>query len=412
MGHIRVSNSKSALVEEARRESRPASVFLLIRSLAFGGAQRQLVHLARGLQQRGHSVAVGVFYLPGPLMSDLEQAGVAIIDLGKSGRWDMIGFARRLRRAIADARPDVLYCFGDDANIVTGLLHRFLGGTKLVWSVRASDMDLSHYSWAHRLGYKLERSLSRSADLIISNSKAGSRFAVSNGFPAASIEVVPNGIDTECFRPDILLRRSQRLEWGLSDAEIAVGMLARLDPMKGHSDFLEAASKLASRRKELRFVCIGDGGERDRLKAMTASLGLSDCVLFPGSTIDPAKALNGLDIFCSASVWGEGFSNSVGEAMACGLRCVVTDVGDSAAIVGDEGIVVPPADPDALARAILAEADMLGTEFIDGRERIIENFSITRMVERTRVLLEAVVGTELLPAPRESAVVDDRGTAI
>jgi len=406
-----VSSSKSRLVEATRIDSRPLSVFLLIRSLAFGGAQRQLVHLARGLKEDGHPVTVGVFYLPGPLMPELEQAGLPIIDLEKAGRWDMAGFARRLRRAIGEAGPDVVYCFGDDANIVAGLLRPFLRGTKLAWSIRASDMDLSHYSWAHRLGYRLERSLSRTADLIISNSAAGMRFAVSNGFPAASIEVVPNGIDTRRFRPDILLRRAQRLEWGLSDAEIAVGMLARLDPMKGHRHFLEAASRLAA-REDLRFLCIGDGSELGPLKALAASLGLSDRVLFPGPATAPVTALNGLDIFCSASLWGEGFSNSVGEAMACGLRCVVTDVGDSGAIVGCDGIVVPPADPAALAGAILAQADMVGTEFSEGRRRIVENFSIGKMVERTRELLEQTVRTGLLAAPGKAAVVGDRDAAL
>lgn len=404
-----MSSSKSRLVEAAG-QSRPMSIFLLIRSLAFGGAQRQLVYLAHGLRERGHRVGVGVFYL-GPLMADLERSGVTIFDLRKGGRWDLIGFPWRLRRAVRRARPDLIYSFGDDANIFAGLLRPFIRDTRLVWSIRASDMDLSHYSWAHRLGYELECRLSRAADLIISNSEAGMRFAAANGFPEARIEVVPNGIDTGRFRPDILMRRAQRLRWGLSEAHIGVGMLARLDPMKGYEHFLETARQLAAARGHLRFLCIGDGRERDRLTALSDSLGLSGRVLFPGSTDDPVMALNGLDVFCSASVWGEGFSNSLGEAMACGLRCVATDVGDSALIVGDEGVVVPPADPDALARAILIQIEDLGREFSGGRRRVVENFSIGRMVDRTEAVLDHAARSGSLLAPGQTAVVEERRTA-
>lgn len=405
-----MSSSKSRLVEAPGRSS-PFSVFLLIRSLAFGGAQRQLVHLAGGLCARGHRVTVGIFYLPGPLLPELERSGAAIVDLGKAGRWDMAGFALRLRRAIADSRSDLVYSFGGDANIVTGLLRPWIPPGRLVWSIRASQMELGQYSWAHRLASKMERRLSSIPDLIISNSAAGMRFAAANGFPQSRVEVIHNGIDTERFRPDVDLRRSQRRKWGLSDRDIAVGTLARLDPMKGHRHFLEAAGKLAAHRKELRFLCIGDGPEEERLKAFAGGLGLADRILFPGPADDPVMALNGLDIFCSASLWGEGFSNSIGEAMACGLRCVVSDVGDSAAIVGDCGIVVPPADADALARAILAAIEEAEDHSGDGRKRVIENFSVDRMVERTTAILKRAMGSDASLAPGQAAVVDDCGAA-
>ena len=163
-------------------------------------------------------------------------------------------------------------------------------------------------------------------------------------------------------------------------------MLARLDPMKGHAHFLAAASKIASQRPDLRFVCVGDGREEGRLKQLAKDLEIEDKVLFAGPTRDPVAALNGFDLFCSASVWGEGFSNAVSEAMACGLPCVVTDVGDSAKSVGDCGAVVPPADPQALAEAILKQLDQPGSG-AKGRERIVKNFSIPAMIDRTLALL-------------------------
>lgn len=366
---------------------KPLSIFFPIRSLALGGAQRQLVQLASGLYERGHDVRVATFYSPGPLMADVQKAGVPVIELHKRGRWDTLGFLRRLRHAISDAQPDVIYSFEGGSNIFSALVRRYVPRAKLVWSIRASDMDLAHYGLAHRLGYAAERRLSRKADLIISNSEAGREFAAGNGFPRDKIAVVQNGIDTDRFRPDVELRRKQRAAWGLKD-EVAVGMLARLDPMKGHSHFLTAAVEVARQRPDLRFICVGDGREEVKLKQLAQDLGIADKVIFAGPTCDPVAVLNGFDLFCSASVWGEGFSNAVSEAMACGLPCVVTDVGDSKKIVGDCGIVVPPSNPQALAAAILKQLDQPGSG-AKGRERIVENFSIPAMIDRTLALLTA-----------------------
>jgi glycosyltransferase involved in cell wall biosynthesis len=375
-----------------QNQPRPISVFFLIRSLAWGGAQRQLVELARGLRTRGHPVSVGVFYSPEPLELELRQAGIPVVDLQKGGRWHNFRFMLSLRRAIRDASPDVVYSFVGGANVFAAAVRPFIPATKLVWSIRSSDMDLTRYDWAHRFGSAIERQLSRVPDLIISNSHAGLEFAAAHGFPRRRIAVVPNGIHVERFRPDASLRRSQRAEWGLAPDEVAVGMLARLDAMKGYPDFLAAAARVARRRDDVKFVCNGNGAEKQALKALSIELGIADRVLFPGAAHDPVAALNGLDLFCSASI-SEGFSNSIAEAMACGLRCVVTDAGDSALIVGDWGWVVPRSSPDAFADAILQQLKALDDgEFSQGRERIVEEFSIAAMVNRTRALLQPLAG--------------------
>lgn len=382
----------SVRIMPARTQPKLVSVFLLIRSLVLGGAQRQLVELARGLRQRGHQVTVATFYSGGPLAGDLEQAGISVVDLQKGGRWDTLGFLQRLRRAIRDARPDLVYSFVGGANIFAAAVRPFIPGTKLVWSILSSDMDLTQYDWAHRFGDTLERRLARFADLIISNSQAGLEFAAERGFPRERIAVVPNGIDVQRFRPDASMRQSQRVEWDLEDQEIAVGMLARLDAMKGYPDFLEAAAQVAKFRRDVKFICIGDGAEEQGLKALADELGIADRVLFPGPTHDPVAALNGLDVFCSASIT-EGFSNSIAEAMACGLRCVVTDAGDSAIIVDGCGLVVSRSRPDLLADAILEQMGSLGAgEVSEGRARIVEEFPIAAMVDRTVALFEQVVG--------------------
>ena len=360
----------------------PLSIFLLVRSLEIGGAERQLTQLAMGLHRRGHDVRVGVFYRRGPLVGELERAGIPIMDLAKNGRWDLVAFLIRLRRQIRKSRPDVIYSFLGGANIIAGALRLFFPRLKIAWSVRSSDMDLSRYDWTHRLAARVEQLMSFLPDIIIANSTAGCDFAVKKGFPADRIEIIPNGIDTGRFRPDAPLRERQRNDWGLSEGQIAIGMLARLDPMKDHPTFLHAAAQLSRVRPDLHFVCAGDGPERRGLEFLAKQLGIAGRVLFAGEA-EPVAALNAFDLLCSSSIT-EGFPNAVAEAMACGVPCIATDVGDSALIVGDTGAIVAPRAPESLALGILKELELLGADRrAAARQRIVDDFSVDAMVERT-----------------------------
>jgi glycosyltransferase involved in cell wall biosynthesis len=351
--------------------------------LEVGGGERQLIELAKGLHERGHPVRIGLSYRIGGLLADVEGTGIEILDFGKTGRWDIPGFLRRAVAAIRSADPDIIYSFLAGGNLVAAAVRPFVRKPRYVWSVRASNMDRSKYGWVSRFGRMAESLASNLPDLIIANSSAGARFAVRNGFPAGKIVVVPNGIDTARFRPDAKARAADRKRLGLRAEEIAVGVLARLDPMKGHPIFLRAAAIAAPRMPALRFICVGSGPDLQPLSQLAEELGLADRVVLAGER-NPVAALNAFDIACSCSVWGEGFSNAIAEAMACGLPCIVTDVGDSAMIVGNTGTVVPLGSPEALAEAILAQAASLDRhDRRVPRARIVENFSISEMVERT-----------------------------
>ena len=369
--------------------TRPLCVFLLVRSLEVGGAERQLTALACALHARGHRVHVGVFYLRGALIKELERAGVPIVDLAKRGRWDFAGFLLRLKRALADIRPDVVYSYLGGANIFAAAARLAGADFKLAWSVRASDMDLTRYDWTHRLASRVERLLSGLPDIIIANSVAGRDYAIRNGFPGARIELASNGIDTDRFSADPALRATQRQAWQLAPQQIAVGILARLDPMKDHATFLRAAKMMAEVSPNLHFLCVGEGPEREKLVALAEKLGIAHRVSFTGEA-DSASALNAFDIACSTSIT-EGFPNAIAEAMACGKPCVVTDVGDSALIVGDHGLIVSPRDPDALARAVLRQVESLpASGHSAARQRIVDHFSLDASIERTLLLLRQI----------------------
>ncbi len=157
--------------------------------------------------------------------------------------------------------------------------------------------------------------------------------------------------------------------------------------MKDHQTFLRAATIFARSRADARFVCVGGGpaGYLRELRALAEQLGLTDKVLWPGFVNDMSSAYNALDICCSSS-YGEGTSNAIAEAMACGVPCVVTDVGDSALLVGETGILVEPKNPEALAAGLTAmgqrkrkSPDLANTV----RERIELRFGLGALVSKT-----------------------------
>jgi len=362
-------------------------IIFLIRSLDYGGAERQLVTLAKGLHGLGHSVVVAVFYPGGQMETDLNKAGVSVKSLEKKGRWDVMGFLWRLILLVRRENPDILHSYLTVPNIISVLLKPVFPSLKVVWGVRASDMDLSKYDTLSRLSYRLECLLSRFTDFILANSQAGFHYAVKHGFPKSKMDVIYNGIDTERFYPDAQARHRIRMEWGVHEGEKLIGIVGRLDPMKDHQTFLEAAAHLAKQRDDVRFVCIGDGPKEycNKLQTLGNDLRLRKRLIWAGARKDMHDVYNALDIATSSSI-SEGFSNVIGEAMSCGIPCVVTDVGDSALLVGNAGVVVPPKNSYELASGwlyLLNHPKEYLKLSVLSRERIICNFNLEVLYKKT-----------------------------
>lgn len=382
-------------------------VVFLARSLDAGGAERQLCNLAAGFARNGIRVAVFTFYPGGVWRPALEASGVRVVDIGKQGRWDIVHFLRRLFALLRKEAPAVLYSLLPVPNIISAVVKRRFPGIRVAWGVRASDMELSRYDrmwvWAGRL----EAVLSGRPDVIVFNSRAGRDYHVQRGFPANRSVTIPNGIDTEYFRYDSVGRHAVRRDWQIANDEVLVGIVARLDPMKGHKVFLRAARLIANAAGESRFVCIGEGpaGYRERLVSLARCLGIERRMVWAGRRDDMPAVYSALDIVCSASLFGEGFPNAIAEAMACERVCVVTDVGDSRYIVGRKGRVVPKATPEVLAAEVL-EAISLGH---DGwartggaaRQRVIGEFGVGVLLQRTLEVLDVrPVRGAILPGVR------------
>lgn len=368
----------------------------LIRSLVwYGGAQRQLVNLAKGLKTMGHSIIVVTYYPDGPLEHELTEAGIEVWTLDKRSRWDIGRTVVRLVRFVRAARPAVLHGYLGTANLLTVIGKVCCPSIKTVWGVRASDMHWNKYDWFHRFSFECECLLSRSADLIIVNSHAGREYHRARGFPARKMIVIHNGIDTDRFRPDKQAGKRVRREWGIKEGERLVGLVGRLDPMKDHPTFLKAAALVARDCTDVRFVCVGQGpdGYRDDLYSLADKLGLAGRLIWADCFYDMPAVYNALDVVVSSSIWGEGFPNVIGEPIACGVPCVATDVGDSAIILAaSAGELVPSRDPEALAKGIEALLNPDERyEPVKLHERIAESFGQAQMVRATEQQLSRVV---------------------
>jgi len=369
-------------------------LLFLTRSLNVGGGERQLCELVKGLAYSDFQITVVSFYDGGEIKEELEAIpGIRIISLGKRSRWDVASFLWRLWRTFKREMPHIIHGYMGVANEISLLMGRLVGA-KVVWGVRAARVDYSLYDYLSSAFFRVGCWLSRFPDLIIVNSWAGKRHHEDCGYPSDRMVVIPNGIDTRRFTMDARARTKIREEWTIGEREVAIGLVARLDPIKGHRTFFEAAAIVMRSHPEVRFVCVGGGAVpyAQQLRNLADRLGISMRVLWIGHRSDMPAVYNALDIVVSASD-GEGFPNTVAEAMACGVPCVVTDVGDSAVIVGELGEVVPPRDAKSLADGLMK---MLGRVNVDPslkqnvRNRVIDRFAPSRCTEKTSEALSAL----------------------
>ena len=371
------------------RRMRP--ILFLTRSLHSGGAERQLVLLARQLKRCGVDVSVATFYGEGEFVKDLVAEAIPIHDLRKSGRWSTASFFFRLWRLIRRERPGVLHSYLTGPNLVALLLKpllRWQGGA-VVCGVRASALDLSRYDFATRVSEHLSSYLLPFADAVICNSHAGLAHISASASRSARFHAVDNGVDTQRFRFDEQGRKRCREDWNLPEGALAIGLVGRHDPVKDHALFLHAAARLADANSEARFVLVGSevAGTTERIREVARQLGLERRIVWAGHRSDLPAVYSALDVLCLSSE-SEGFPNVVAEAMSCGLPCVSTDVGDARRLIGDCGWVVDARTPEALARGLEEALQACPTwDRSRPRHRIEANFSVETLADRTLQVL-------------------------
>ena len=367
----------------------------LIPSLRYGGAENQLLQMVRHRSARGHEHSIVTMLEPDladALPLDTERIHVTTLGM-RRGMPSLAGFSN-FCRLLRSEKPQILHTWMYHANLLGLVAGRIAGVPKTVWAIRCSDMDFSKYSLLSRLVFKAGAVLSPWPDVIVFNSRAGIVAHSQRGFANRHMKFIPNGIETRRFRPDADANASVRNELGCGTADMLVGHVARFDPMKDHETFIRGAGLIRQTIPTVRFLMAGNGAtsENAALMSMLRKANLLDCFYLLGMRADTPRLMAALDLFCSTSSFGEGFSNVVGEAMASGVPCVVTNVGDSAEIVGDSGLVVPPRDSNAFAQAcvkmLTMPADDRSRVGLASTKRIRDNFELQIVHEQYEALYQ------------------------
>lgn len=363
-------------------------IAFLIRKLDCGGAEKQLIITAKGLSERGHNVTIYTFYTNGELEYELNETSVKLSCLGKKGRWDILSLLINLFKFIKRDKVEVLYSFMYTQNIIAAIIKIVYHKLAVIWGVRCSFMDFEKYTKLFKVAFKFECFMSRIPNLIISNSEAGKEYALKSGYKNKNFKVMFNGIDCESFKPDDQLGMELRKELDIGENQKLIGIISRIDYIKGHETFIRAASKISKLREDVVFICVGGGNEeyKNYLINLTEELQIKNKIIWYGKSKEVNKIYNALDILTSTS-YGEGFSNVIAEAMACGVPCVVTDVGDSAYIVSEYGKVINVNDEEELmnkwnAILSLSEEKIIKLKY-NCRKRIENKFSVENLIKNT-----------------------------
>lgn len=377
-------------------------ILFFLQSLSQGGPERNVSDLAHGLARRGHHVEVAALHalwVGWEQVLDPRSLPVSIFFRDTPGNaisaaYQLVGAAQRLRHLVQSERIGTVYCTGGPAAPVVGWLAvANLSAVRLVWHLAALPGRARWYrNWRLRLLWRFGVLVSPTVPLQIFVSEAARARAGARGSGCQRECVIHPGVDVQVFHPDQAARALLRDEWGITADKKLIGLVGRLDPIKGHPLFLEAARILAAQRTDLVFVCVGDGPEpyRRQLHRLGAELGLGELLIWAGSRPyrDMPDVYNALDLLCLPS-HSEGLPNVIAEAMACGVPCVATEVGGVPEIMGNLGITVPPGDPSALARGIL-ETLVTNPGPDELRRHITASFSIEQTVEATERELDAL----------------------
>ncbi len=379
-------------------------VMHVITTLGPAGAENMLCGIAAGMDGTRFKNEVISLTSILDLAERMQAIGVRVRTLGMKRGVPNPLVVLRLARWIRESKPDVIHTWMYHANLVGALAARLAGNVPVVWGIHHAVLDA-------RVDKRLTMLVNRSCAFlsqklparIVCCSQASLRIHQNLGYAAGKLTAIPNGFDLEQIKPDPTARVSVREELAIPADAILIGMAARFHPHKDHRNFLRAAARLRRQMPEVRFLLCGldINWENSELVGWIEEEGLSDCCRLLGVRRDMPRLFAAMDIATSASL-SEAFPVAIGEAMAAGTPCVVTDVGDSALIVGDTGEVVAPRDPEGLAerwrKLVEAGPEVRCRLGKAARRRVEQQFALPFVVDRYQA-----VYAQLAAAARQSA---------
>lgn len=364
----------------------PVRIAFVVTGLGTGGAEHMLVKLLEAGSGTPASVMVVSLLDGGNLEARIKASGAQLVCCRLNRPTGLLGLLQAYR-SLRAFRPDVLQGWMYHGNLIASLFGWLLPGRPSVfWSIRQTLYALSDEPWRLRLIIRLLALLSHQVRCVIYNSPLSLHQHRDVGIVPRRDVMIPNGFDLGRYHPDQSCRTQLRNQLGIAEDELLVGIVARVHPMKDHANFIAAAARLATVVPAVRFLLAGAGTDSPAIRAALEAVGIAQRSSCLGRIDDTGRLYPALDLLVLASAWGEGWPNVLGEAMACCVPCVVTDVGESRQIVGDTGCVVPAGDPEALASACAqwlgrppTELQALGEQ---ARQRVMRNFDIHTIYQR------------------------------
>jgi len=360
----------------------------LITTLSFGGAESMLYKVISHSSKKSylrHSVVsltdMGVYGMR------LRALGIPVYCLDMSHKNLGFGSIVKLYHIVKKYKPHILHTWLYHADLIGLIMGRMMRVPRILWNIRCSNIDFKYYAKTSRLIFSALSCLSRFPDAVLINSEAGKLFHIKAGYNPGNWEVIPNGFDIERYKPNKKIRGGFRKLLGLGESDFIVGMVARYDPIKDYSNFFDAAGRLNKCFNKVYFVVAGRGMNKTNydVMKMIQKHGVKYNTFLLGERDDLPEIIPSFDVGTLSS-FSEGFPNVLGEYMSCGVSSVSTNVGDSANIIGNTGIIVPPNNPEALAKAWFDLLVMTPEQRVElgmkARQRIVEKFSISKVVEK------------------------------
>lgn len=376
-------------------------VLHVISGLGIGGAENFLLRLAVALSDVVDSRIVSLSS-GGGMAPRFREAGLEVFELSLGGQTGLLRLpipGCRLRQEVRTWRPQIIQGWLNHGNAAALFVQRLVSRrSKVIWSVRQSFDDIALEKLGTRLVIRLQGRFASRPDAVICNSvKSKIQFA-ELARTTRELKVVPNGFDTSKFAPNVGFRTSARALIGADREDFVVAMVARYHPMKNYSCFIEAIARASRSLPRMRAVCIGSGvaSADSPLRSLIGKWRLEDRFLLMSERTDLEQIYPGIDLLCLTSSWGEGFPNVLGEAMACGVPCVATDVGDAAAVIGDTGFLVRPESPQEVAERIVAFSRLdreARAKLCDGaRRRVEQMYSMPAIAEKYMQVYREMLG--------------------
>ena len=371
---------------------------IVITGLSTGGAEIMLLKVLEKINRHRFSPHVISLTTKGEIGARIEALGIPVEALGmRSGHFNPIKFLQLVHR-LCTLHPSAVHTWMYHADLLGGLAARLAGIQAVGWAIRHSNLSPAHNKrstlWVMKACAVLSRWIPRK---ILCCSRVAMDIHISAGYDKGKMVIIPNGFDIFRFLPDANARLSVRSELGLNKDTPLIGLIARFDPQKNHAGFFEAATLVNLSCPDAHFLLAGAGVEGNnpmlRHAIQQAGVGVNTHLL--GRREDISRLMAALDVLASTSSFGEAFPNVLGEAMACGVPCVVTEVGDSAEIVGETGRVVAVGDMDGLAHNIVEilqlsyeERRAMGAK---ARERVRARYDIESVVKQYERFYESLM---------------------